>query len=271
MTELQNFRPQQAVTQSTAVEQARAAMEVQAAVAVAQANPRNENYVVDRMLSTCSRFAVASKAKYSVPNRGTGASVHLARELARIWGNLDYGVRELNRDDVAGVSEIQAFAWDQETNVRSTRTFVVPHEKSMRQAGRKKLVDLGDIYLNNQNAGAKAVRECIFSVIPDWFIDQALERCEATVAHGADLNSGKPQVPLGQRVDQMLAAFAGLNVSEDQISGRLGKPRAQWSEQDVATLTPVYTSMTQEGLPASDFFEAGSTHGSALLEAVQGG
>lgn len=270
MTDIQQFRPQQVATQATVVEQARAAMEVQAAVTVAQANPRNESHVVDRMIATCSRFAVAAKAKYSVPNRGTGASVHLARELARIWGNLDYGVRELNRDDVAGVSEIQAFAWDQETNVRSTRTFVVPHEKSTRQAGRKKLVDLGDIYLNNQNAGAKAVRECIFSVMPDWFIDQALEQCERTVAHGADLKSGAA-VPLEDRVQKMLGMFAALNVSEQQIAKRLGKPRSQWGAAELATLLPVHSSMTQEGLPASDFFDVASAPGSVLEQAALGG
>jgi hypothetical protein len=65
-------------------------------------------------------MALANRAFYSVPNRGNGPSVHLARELARIWGNLDYGVKELRRDDAAGESEVLAFAWDQQTNVRSS-------------------------------------------------------------------------------------------------------------------------------------------------------
>ena len=58
-----------------------------------------------------------------------GPSVHLARELARIWGNMDYGVHELSRDDARGMSEIRAYAWDQQTNMRSSRTFQVPHAR----------------------------------------------------------------------------------------------------------------------------------------------
>ena len=72
------------VTQTTAVEQARAVAEVQAAVTVAQAMPRDINRAVAEMRDACGRTALASRAFYSVPNRGNGPTVHLARELARI-------------------------------------------------------------------------------------------------------------------------------------------------------------------------------------------
>lgn len=253
-------------SQGAAIEQARAAMEVQAAVAVAQANPRSEAVVMDSMRSSCSRYATAVKAKYNVPNRGTGASVHLARELARIWGNLDYGVRELSRDDVKGESEIQAYAWDQQTNVRSIRSFIVPHERMARKQ-RNKLVDLGDIYLNNQNQGAKAVRECIFAVLPPWFKDEALDLCEQTLQRGADLAAAP--VPVADRTAKMLAAFAGVQVTEAQISKRLGKAKADWTEQDIASLTVVYQSITAEGIAASEFFEVEGPQVGALMAVAE--
>ena len=56
---------------------------------------------------------------------------------------LDALLRELRRDDAAGQSEMQAWAWDQENNVRSTRSFIVPHERMARKE-RQKLTDLGD-------------------------------------------------------------------------------------------------------------------------------
>ena len=87
------------LTQATAIEQARAVAEVQAAVTVAQAIPRDVQRAVAEMRDACGRLALAQRAFYSVPNRGNGPTVHLARELARIWGNIDYGVRELRRDD----------------------------------------------------------------------------------------------------------------------------------------------------------------------------
>ena len=160
------------LTQATAIEQARAVAEVQAAVTVAQARPRDTQRAIAEMRDTCGRMAMASRAFYSVPNRGNGPTVHLARELARIWGNLDYSVRELRRDDEAGESEVMAVAWDQQANVRSSRSFIAPHAK-MKGRERVKLVDLDDVYRSNQNTGAKAVRECILAVLPRWFVEEA--------------------------------------------------------------------------------------------------
>jgi hypothetical protein len=157
-------------TQATAVEQSRAIAEVAAAVQVAQQCPRDMRRAWAEMEEACRRYDLADRAFYQVVNRGRGPSVHLARELARIWGNLDYGVHELSRDDLRGMSEIRAYAWDQQTNVRSSRTFQVPHlrmvkDKATGTQERKPLVDLQDVYLNNQNIGARAVCS---TVSPRW-------------------------------------------------------------------------------------------------------
>ena len=188
----QSASPLPPVTQATVVEQARAVAEVQAAVTVAQAMPRDINRAVAEMRDSCGRTALASRAFYAVPNRGNGPTVHLARELARIWGNLDYTVRELRRDDEAGASEVLASAWDQQVNVRSSRSFQVPHEK-MARGKRQKIVDLDDVYRNNQSVGAKAVRECIFSVLPRWFVEEAQTLCRQTLDKGEG-------VPLSDRI-----------------------------------------------------------------------
>src|SRR5574340_597234 len=81
-------------TQAAAVEQSRAIAEVQAAVVVAQQCPRDMSRAEGEMRDTCGRLAVAQRAFYRVPNRGSGPSVHLARELARIWGNVQYRSEE---------------------------------------------------------------------------------------------------------------------------------------------------------------------------------
>jgi hypothetical protein len=221
------------VTQTTAVEQARAVAEVAAAVQVAQQNPRDMNRAWAEMKAACGRSGLAGRAFYSVPNRGRGPSVHLARELARIWGNLDYGVHELHRDDARGMSEIRAFAWDQETNVRSSRTFQVPHR---RMGGGAKLTDLTDIYLNNQNVGARAVREAIFTVLPADFVAEAQDICRQTVERG----DGKPLV---DRIADVVGAFAGLGVKVPQIETRLGRKKGQWTAADVAELIVVGQSI----------------------------
>lgn len=261
-TDLDKIAQPRSLTQTTAVEQARAVAEVAAAVRVAQDNPRNRDRALAEMRDSCGRLTLANRAFYSVPNRGNGPSVHLARELARIWGNVRYGVHELSRNDETGMSEIRAFAVDLETNVESTRTFQVPHERMVRKQ-RTKLVDLGDVYLNNQNIGARAVRECIFTVLPTWFTEEAQELCHRTLRDG----EGEP---LSDRIEKMVAAFRAIDVSEQQLEERLGRKRGQWDAGTVAQATVIYTSVTRGETRIADEFPAAKGAGVTAGEITEG-
>lgn len=234
------------IGQATAIEQARAVAEVQAAVVVAQQVPRDMARAEAEMKDVCARLSMANRAFYAVPNRGTGPTVHLMRELARIWGNVQYGVHELRRDDDAGISEVQAFAWDVQTNTRSTRTFVAPHAR-MKGKERQKLTDLGDIYLSNQNVGARAVRECIATILPTWFTEDAQDICRKTLEQG----EGKP---IAERISNMVNGFAGLGITVPQLETRAGKKRGSWGPGEVASLGVDYTSITRDGLDRDEIF-----------------
>lgn len=234
-------------TQTTMVEQSRAVAEVQAAVTVALQFPRDMQRAYAEMRAACGRLRLAECAFYDVPNRGRGPTVHLARELARIWGNLDYGVRELARDDELAMSEVQAYAWDQQTNVRSSRTFQAPHAKMVGKGAAKRretLIDLDDIYRNNQNVGAKAVRQTIMSILPRDFIEEAQDICHRTLKDGDG-------VPVEKRISDAVAAFAGIAVGVDRLEAKIGKPRGQWGAQQVADCAIWYTSITRDGIDAS--------------------
>lgn len=242
-----SFQPRAETSQATAVEQTRAIAEVQAAIVVAQQVRRDTERAVAEMKDSCQRMAMAERAFYAVPNRGTGASVHLMRELARIWGNIQYGVHELRRDDERGVSEIQAFAWDVETNSRNSRTFQQPHAR-MKSGERQKLTDLGDIYLSNQNTGARAVRECIDNVLPKWFTEEAQKVCRRTLEHGEG-------VPLEDRRNTMIAKYRDLGIKVDQLETKIGRQRGQWTAADIAQMGVLFTSITRDGLPKDEEFE----------------
>jgi hypothetical protein len=237
-----------AMSQATTVEQSRAVAEVQAAIFVAQQFPRDMRRAWAEMREACGRLALANRAFYSVPNRGSGKSVHLAVELGRIWGNLDYGVRELSRDDLAAESEIQAYAWDQQTNVRSTRSLIVPHAK-MAGGSRKPLTDLSDVYLNNQNVGARAMRECLFKVMPADFAAEAEDICRATLEKG----DGQP---LDKRIETMVAAFAALGYGIDvaRMESRVGRKQGLWTAVEVRDLGIVYSSLKRGDLTAEEAF-----------------
>lgn len=243
-------RPIPGTSEATAIESARAVAEVAAAVRVAQDNPRDITKALDHMRQACKQSALANRAFYSLPRAGgrvEGSTVHLARELARCWGNIDYGIRELRRDDAAGVSEMQAWAWDQEANVRSTRSFIVPHARMARKE-RQPLTDLGDIANNNNSVAARSVRETIFTVLPVWFREEAETIATTTLQDGG----GKTH---DQQVADALSHFAdSWNVTQAQLEERLERPVSEWTSQDLGGLRVLSGEMSRGEKRAEDEF-----------------
>lgn len=235
------------VSQSTAVEQARAVAEVQAAVIVAQQVPRSLSIAVGEMREACRQPGLAARAFYKYPRGGqtvSGASVHLARELARCFGNMQYGIAELRRDDVGHYSEMQAWAWDVEKNTRSAQTFVVPHKRD-KKGGPEVLTDLRDVYENNANQGSRRVREAIFSILPTWYVEEAKDLCMATLADGG----GKS---LAQQIADAIKTFDGIGVNAARLEAKIGEPQGKWSPFDVAQLRVSFASIRQGTVSADE-------------------
>jgi hypothetical protein len=239
------------VGQATAVEQSRAVAEVQAAIVVAQQCPRDISRAQRAMRQSCGQKALAERAFFSYPRSGetiTGPSVQLARELARCFGNLQYGISELRRDDGYGQSEMLAFAWDVETNTRSSTTFVVPHRRDTKK-GVKALTEMRDIYENNANNGARRLREMIFAVLPAWFTEEAVAECYETLA---DVDG----VPMADRIKSAVSNYAALHVSQADLERKVGAPSSAWSAYDVAHLGVVHRSIMRGEARKEDEFPA---------------
>jgi hypothetical protein len=237
------------IGQGTAVEQSRAVAEVQAAIYVARQFPREVDRARNGMQAACGSMALANKAFYRFPRAGgavEGSTIHLAKTLAQTWGNIQYGVTEMRRDDDYRQSEMQAFAWDVEANTRHVLTFIVPHAK-FAKGKVEALIDLRDIYENNANNGARRLREAIFAVIPDWFIEEAEELCRETLHKG----DGKP---IEQRIEGAVGVFKGLGVSEERLEQKLGRKRAQWTGADIAQLLITHKSIQRREIAVEDEF-----------------
>lgn len=237
------------VGQGTAVEQARAMAEVHAAMLIAREMPRSLQTAIADMQQSCSQMALAQRSSFRFPRGGqtvSGPSVYLARELARCWGNIQFGITELRRDDDYGQSEMQAWAWDVQANTRSSSTFIVPHKRDTKD-GAKSITDMRDIYENNANNGARRLREAIFSVLPDWFVEQAKELCAQTLRDGGG-------VPLPQRIAKAIKAFESFGVTQEQLVQKVGRSTDKWNEYDVAQLTVTYTSLTRGEVAVADEF-----------------
>lgn len=238
-----------ATSQATNIEAARAIAEVQAMFMVAKGNPRDEGIAMKRAMQACGEWSVASRAFFSFPRGGeavTGESIVLATELARCWGNVDYGIMELARDDVAGHTEMLAFARDLETNTRSSQTFIVPHSRDTR-SGRKALTDMRDIYENNANNGARRLRECIFRVLPSYVKNAAADRCREV------LERGQGDKPLPQRIADAIQAFSTIGVNEQRLIAKHG-PTGGWTGVEIANLEIAFRSIKRGETTADEAF-----------------
>lgn len=245
--------PPTRATQATAIEQSRAMAEVEAAVIMAKRMPRDIPTSVKAMTESCKVKELAERAFFRYSRGGgqiTGASVHLARELARCFGNMQYGITELERDTSNRQSQMLAFAWDLEANTRSTTTFIVPWLRDSNKRGNDGPTDLTavrDIYENNANMGARRVREMIFSVLPTWYVEQAQAICRNTIENGSEK-------PLGQRVSEAISAFGRISVAEAQLVEKIGKPVKDWLAGDVATLLIIFQSIQRGEARVEDEF-----------------
>ena len=228
---------------------ARQAQEVQAAMVVAKRFPRDEYEAYNRIMKACERSSLAETAEYSYPRGGekvTGPTIRLAEVLARSWGNIDFGVMELEQR--SGESTMMAYAWDLETNTRQTRIFQTKHERKTKARGITKLDDPRDIYELTANQGARRLRACILGIIPGDVVDAAIAKCKDTLAKG----NGKP---LEDRIRDMVVMFDKQGVTKDMLERYIGYASEHFTEKDIRELIPVYNSLKDGMAKREDYFD----------------
>lgn len=236
----------------TAAVVARQSAEVQAAVFMAKQFPRDVDAAIVRINKACSRKGLAEEAEYAYPRGGervTGPSIRLAEVIAQNWGNMDFGIVQLEQRPTETV--MQAYAWDLETNTRQTRLFHVPHIRETK-AGKKSLDDSRDVYELTANMGARRLRACILGVIPGDIVDMAVDTCRKTM-------KGAYTEPLEDRVRKMLVAFEkDYNVPKDAIEKYVGFPSVRFDENDLAKLRKVYAAIKDGVGKREDYFDLGA-------------
>lgn len=243
-----NKPPTDAINQGTvAIESQRAVAEAQGKLIIAKRFPRDPIACYAKIMESCQRPDFAGDAFFSFPRGGQkveGPTIRFAEELARCWGNVEYGIKELSRDD--GKSEMQAYAWDTETNTLSVQNFTNPHLREVKG----KMVALTserDIYELNANMAARRLRARILAVLPSYLIEDAVRECKKTIA-------GKNDTPLIDRVNKMVTMFKKFGVSATQIEKRLGRPIDTMSTDDLVDYTGIYNSLKSGMTKPSEWF-----------------
>lgn len=229
------------------IESDRAIAEAQGRLAIAKRFPRDETVSYKRAMEACSRPSLAEAAAYAYPRAGqtvTGPSIRLAEELARCWGNISYGITELSRGE--GYSEMEAWASDDEANVRTSQKFTVRHIRDTKGGG-KALSDERDVYELTANMGGRRLRARILAVIPTHIKDDAVEQCRRTLA-------GKTDEPLADRINKAVVVFSRMGVTQEKIEARFGRPVAQMTPDDLADLRAILNSVKDGAGKVGDFF-----------------
>ncbi len=228
---------------------AREAQEVQAMMIVAKKFPRNEKEALDRILNACQREGLAGAAVYQYGRGGadvTGPSIRLAEAIAQNWGNLQFGIRELEQRD--GESTVEAFCWDMESNVRQVKTFQVAHTRYSKSKGNTRLTDPRDIYEMTANQGARRLRACILGVIPGDVVEAAVKACEQT------LNVTAKVTP--ETIKKTIEAFGKYGVSKAQIEARIQRRIETMTPAQLVNLRKIYNSLDNGASEAKDWFDA---------------
>lgn len=226
---------------------AHAMAEVQAQVFMAKQFPRDSIQAVDSILNECTRPALAESAAYAYPRGGqkiTGPSIRLAEAVARHWGNLEFGIKELDQRN--GESSVVAFCWDLQSNVRESKTFKVKHIRNTRN-GDKKLTDSRDIYELVANQGARRLRACILGVIPGDVIEAAEKQCAITLKASADLSK--------EGIQKLLKAFEKFDVTKEHIEKNIGCHIEAINAAQVVNLRSIFNSLKDGMSKSYDWFD----------------
>ena len=223
--------------------------EIKGKMFLARQFPRNPEVSLQAALYECQRPELAAMAQYEYPKGDSvvrGPSIRLVEVLARNWGNIDSGVNEIEAR--ADSTLIKCYAWDLESNVSDEKTFSVKHERSTKE-GSYKLTDERDIYEMVANKGARRKRACILAVLPRWYVDAALEACDATLK--AALTEGKS---MDEVIASLVSAFDEFGITQEQIAEKVGKEIAHLSKNDIVKLRHLYAAIKDGFVKPNDAF-----------------
>ncbi len=264
------FQPESSLPASinagaVSVEQQRAIAEAQGQIAIAKRFPRNLTQAHSELMESCSQAAMAEIAFYSVPRAGgavSGPSIRLAEEIARCYGNFEYGHKELSRD--SDKSEVEVYAWDKEKNNFSRRQITVFHVRDTKN-GPMKLRDQKDIDDKIANVASKQVRSRILALLPKWLVQAAENKCRETIAGG-----GQGQPTLRERVLRMVAAFGKHGVTVKHMERIIGHSMDDITPDEIADLQGIYNAL-KEGAKIAEFFpeDDGATGAALTQQAIE--
>lgn len=245
-----------------AAEQTKALSELQTALIMARRFPRDPIVAMDRILQACSRPTLAERGLYSYARGGTditGPSIYLAKAMAQHWGNLTFGIREIENRN--GSSLVESFCYDLETNTKESREFQVAHGRYTRSGGMKKVDDPRDVYEIVANMGSRRLRACILGIIPDDVTDAAVRQVEITLKTRVEITP--------EKIKSLIDKFSELKITSEQLETRIQRRLDAITPAGMIQLGKIYNSI-KDGISKPDDWFASQKKEEGPMDKLRG-
>lgn len=244
---------QLALHAGTASSVAREEAEMKTAIVLARSNPRNEHAAFAKIMGSCGRITFADGAVYSFPRGGqtvSGPSIQMARELARCWGNIRFGIRIVTED--TNNVHIKGYAYDLESN-----NYVEAEDKFQKLVQRKGgwvKPDERDLRELINRRGAICVRNAILQIMPPDIVDDAVTKVQETLRKAAngELEKDRPAA-----IKKMVMSFSDVHVTAEMIAARLGHPLDIINDAEFAELRTIFASIRDGNSKREEHFDIG--------------
>jgi hypothetical protein len=244
--------------------------EIQSAIISAKKFPRDEEASYLKLVKNMARPSLAEKAQYQFPRSGkdiTGPSVHFAREAARCWGNVRYGLKIV--DTSTKEIHIKGYAVDLESNsyveledkfnklvqrkYNGVTSWVSPDERDLRELMNKR--------------GAILIRNCILQLIPADIVEEGiLSARNALVADSKeDLDSDRLDV-----INKIEKAFSKMKVTKSMLEDYLKNPLTEITPDQIAELRSIQRTILDGNSKASEYFKNKSSSAQELNDLIAG-
>ena len=110
----------------------------------------------------------------------------------------------------------------------------------------------------------RRLRARILAVLPSDLVEYAIKECRKTLA-------GSNDVPLVDRIKNMVGAFAKIGITKEMIETRLKRKIDTMNAEDFADYIGIYNSLKENNTKISDWFEyeKEATDLAAAIEAAE--
>lgn len=244
---------------------------------MAAQNRRDEGRCAQELMEKCGDPWFADLALYEL-KRGDkpfiGPSIDLAREIALIWGNCEYGLNVL--EDTPDEILVEGWCRDLERVRRIAYQDRIPKLIQRKvQEGERRVTrwirpdderEVRDLMFRR---GALVVRNAILGMVSKVTVERATRLCQETclkaeqaalaaekAAEEKAAASGAPKPPGKGKVASMCEQFAQHGVKPEQLAAYIGKALDALTAEDVVRLKRVYVSIEEGSSTAESHFGA---------------